>query len=793
MSLLCDADYLIHQLRLTYLRHVEDPYGPRTLSLDPAYASNPNILASGLADQDVWPELVMPSTPGAIDLEASKEASKRNSGFPGAGLKYSQTIVGQNRTGGMGMRVHAKRGSLIRETPPIITEPEANGKRNRSDSEPTPVQAATSPDVHDLEPRPAKLGTNTLLRRTSIDASELEEAPAANEGPTKVQPFNPPFARAKEMEERRALRMRSRFATTGNAPLAIVVQERQSMNPEESDEDTVTSGEEDELLTGTLEAEDAPDDDFFDTSFGPRIVLDASVSDGTLSPGNSGVSTSHSSGPGHFNPNNLNVVGNTRRPRLSPVHEARPHAMIIEDPPTPPQQSSDNLNANVTPQRTYKSEGSYFELVVPPSQSKIDQSVADDQGVKPEMTTVVASPMGAPIKVLGDKFIEEEEELTFQRVKVASVPSRATPSGLSLILASKTSKSDNPFAELYSLISSRSNPLSLEITYPISNPRKTVTLQARQDATVEEVIGFALWTYWEEGFTPKLDEIDDTRKKDRLSAAGWSLRITEDGDVDDDFPAMDRMARMSGSNISHGPQQFLRIKIAEKADVHYSTTIPVKENMYMEEVLENACRRRRIDDPKEWCLVYDMEILVPLDRTVASLQGKTELFLVKRENLSQYQIRRQVTRSTDPNASIFSRISEVPEQQYSAALDFTRAYKKYTVWRKMPMLVVRHERTLAIDGDYIHIMPPPTRAFLDNMKTSSYHIRSVVLCMQSAKASSNFKLIVWRDGSNKRYDFEAESPKMAAEIVRNIKDLKTKRLERSSTVNPRSRRSRPPV
>lgn len=30
-----------------------------------------------------------------------------------------------------------------------------------------------------------------------------------------------------------------------------------------------------------------------------------------------------------------------------------------------------------------------------------------------------------------------------------------------------------------------------------------------------------------------------------------------------------------GSTISQGPQQFLRVKVAEKADVHYSTTIPV--------------------------------------------------------------------------------------------------------------------------------------------------------------------------------------------------------------------------
>lgn len=104
----------------------------------------------------------------------------------------------------------------------------------------------------------------------------------------------------------------------------------------------------------------------------------------------------------------------------------------------------------------------------------------------------------------------------------------------------------------------------------------------------------------------------------------------------------------------------------------------------------------------------------------------------------------------------------------------------------MPMLVVRHERTLAIDGDYIHvclmqsaidhssflldinlfqIMPPNTRGFLDSMKTSSYHIKCVMACTQSAKSSSNFKLVVARDGGNKRYDFEAENPTIAGKTV----------------------------
>ena len=67
-----------------------------------------------------------------------------------------------------------------------------------------------------------------------------------------------------------------------------------------------------------------------------------------------------------------------------------------------------------------------------------------------------------------------------------------------------------------------------------------MTLNVRRDATVDEVIGFALWNYWEEGWLPKLDEgltEDDPRSPVRLSSIGWMLWIAEeDGEVDDDFP-----------------------------------------------------------------------------------------------------------------------------------------------------------------------------------------------------------------------------------------------------------------
>ncbi len=77
------------------------------------------------------------------------------------------------------------------------------------------------------------------------------------------------------------------------------------------------------------------------------------------------------------------------------------------------------------------------------------------------------------------------------------------------------------------------------------------------------------------------------------------------------------------------------------------------------------------------------------------------------------------------------------------------------------------------------------KAVFDNGKTYSYHIKSIADCQQSTKSSNIFKLVLT---GNKRYDFEAESPKLAGEIVQTIRSMRTA-LERSGTVN-RSRRSR---
>ena len=73
--------------------------------------------------------------------------------------------------------------------------------------------------------------------------------------------------------------------------------------------------------------------------------------------------------------------------------------------------------------------------------------------------------------------------------------------------------------------------------------------------------------------------------------------------------------------------------------------------MYMQEVLEAVCKKRKLDPNEYALLVRDMSILILLDRTVASLEGKSDLVLVKRSMLPRYGIvdAGKSTRTTDPN------------------------------------------------------------------------------------------------------------------------------------------------
>ena len=137
----------------------------------------------------------------------------------------------------------------------------------------------------------------------------------------------------------------------------------------------------------------------------------------------------------------------------------------------------------------------------------------------------------------------------FARRPVA--PPKAGKSALTAMLASENDEaSENPFTEFYSAISGRSEPdsMNVQVYFPHAQKpaNKPMKLNVRKDATMEEVLGFALWSFWEEGWLPKIDEglngEEDPKWPIMCSALGWIMRIAEDdGEVDEDFPSRRRL------------------------------------------------------------------------------------------------------------------------------------------------------------------------------------------------------------------------------------------------------------
>ncbi|KAH9899127.1 uncharacterized protein BXZ73DRAFT_95139 [Epithele typhae] len=787
MSLISDTDYLIHSLRVQYLKHIDDPYGARIISLDQNYHSNPYIDASGLADIERWPELGMPSSPTPSDDESAPAVRRRHSGFPGANLKYTTTILGPTRTGAMGLRVNGKRQSMPRNPGRLsLSRENAGGKSSNEETLITTEVIAATP-TSPMKPRsPRSPIKDSVVQPQKQDAQDGSAPPVPAKGP--VLMFIPKFRGAEEMAARRRQRMAARANGPGmvRAPMVAMpinpeFSSSSSSEPEAESEDEVAADEDEEEFDMVADADDAVEVDEFDPEFAASraaVNSDSASETGSILSGASVVPPSTSA----------------RASRLSPVREGG------ERPSVSPEHDDGKLDA-------------MFEMVTPaPSTAaNIDTDPA------PAPSATANTPAGM-----------------FERRPVP--PARAGVSALTAMLAStSSSSSSNPFTELYSAISGRPE----------------TTLSVKKDATVEEVLGNALWTYWEESWLPQIDE-------------GLSGEETpkEDGEVDEDWPHLElqleayavveatpsqseiqrRISRVvvkkkstglltqaapstnlvppadllgisssafgsMGSSVglssslgpssSSGPPLFLR---------HVSTTIQASGGMYMQEVLELVCQnqKRGFTDPKEYALVIETKeakVNIPLDRTVRSLQGRRDLILMKKNLLHEYGVEMRERKATnDPNASIFTTDVSIQEQTLSSMLDLMQAYRKYTVYRKLPMMVTRSARVLTIDGGYIHvrIIPGATKAkhVFDSGKTSSYHLKSVVACQQSSKNAATFKLVVHSGAErNKRYEFEAENPKIANEIVSTIRALKAamekpgggKASRRNTRIGPSSR------
>ncbi|KAH6712041.1 stress-activated map kinase-interacting protein-like protein [Leptodontidium sp. 2 PMI_412] len=216
-------------------------------------------------------------------------------------------------------------------------------------------------------------------------------------------------------------------------------------------------------------------------------------------------------------------------------------------------------------------------------------------------------------------------------------------------------------------------------------------------------------------------------------------------------------------------------------------TLDVTTDTYLADVLDVICKRRQLDKANHVLKLTGSGTVVLLDRTVESIGNRTELDLYRRRFATDGPLTMSGSpSSSSPKIPMMAERPDVrkirkgpmmgnhPLAQEAIKQDELGSanYRKYTVWRKQPMRFVGlNERILAIDGEYLHIMPTSTgkTMFEGQGKTTTVHFSKVVGCKVTRRHPTNFKIVIYKTTETKRYDFEAKSADEAAEIVFEIK------------------------
>lgn len=261
-----------------------------------------------------------------------------------------------------------------------------------------------------------------------------------------------------------------------------------------------------------------------------------------------------------------------------------------------------------------------------------------------------------------------------------------------------------------------------------------------------------------------------------------------------------------------GASKILAIHFTNESTLTTRTMgIDTTTDTYIAEVFDQVCKRLNVDKALYVLKVTGSSTVAPLDRTVEALGPRGSLDLVRRRFIGEggaFGLGGGSPGSSSPNAPLFitpgpgtPKRSGASKAQYKTigpqglahplALkqdlvargggDF---HKRYHVIRKQPMsFTSSHARTLAFDGEYLHIMPgDPAAAGAGGVntgkvavvapepqgKTTTIHFSAVVGCKVSGKHPKSFRIVVWRERETKRYDFEAGSTRKAAEIVSEV-------------------------
>lgn len=259
------------------------------------------------------------------------------------------------------------------------------------------------------------------------------------------------------------------------------------------------------------------------------------------------------------------------------------------------------------------------------------------------------------------------------------------------------------------------------------------------------------------------------------------------------------------------PRSTPRTGIATTITIHYTdpqsfnTTllpIPTTSDTYLAELFTVACQRLNLDKALHVLKVRGTQTVAPQDRTVEALGSRLSLDLVRRRFVGVgdgwgTHSGAGSPGSDSPNAPLLlTNTSTTPKQKPRKAfmgLQSTKsstdinsagaiyglgnsAGKRYLVIRRQPLsFAPSHPRILALDAEFMHIMPASSADALNSNldagmappagKTTSVHLSSVVGCKVSRKHPKVVRVLVYREKETKRYDFEASNRDEAQDIA----------------------------
>ncbi|GAA94544.1 uncharacterized protein L969DRAFT_91500 [Mixia osmundae IAM 14324] len=598
MSLISDKDYLLRSLRIQFHRSFDDRLSLALLAADTYGSPSAHSILARLDDDHIYPELARAGSPElAYDEQHGRRrgngAQPGNESFPASGtsLRYSETIG--NRHAGPGMRVSGRKSSRnprhsstsrsVHETAQSDTAPSSSPAHSRA--------AHSSGPLHRADASTSQMTLDQLVDSDNDSDASLGNA---NESPSTASRPQKTRSTAVLRREPPKVTIQSPLASPTptspqSAEAGLTRNNRQSHAPQTHEQ----------ALTEAMAAED------IQVLPSAPIAIASTMSDPQLSGDSLSTVPMTEDDSSYINSMSRSTSvtqrtqGDQKPPASVPQQDLRPPAAAESSPPLiePPQNAQyprarQRRRVNISALRplTLLPILEPEQNVSPRSDSPIRPRPRSRSGSSPSLAPSVGKPRldsrlsqeilaGSKYDVEHDdgkqfpssrqhsrtssqgssQFADSSQEYSASRSRSHSrskpdaepivfgkqvPPSLGLPAKSFLSIALSSQQSDqgdsNPFNRLYGALSSKeANAIQLSVYFPHSaKPSAPLKLSLKPDLIAEEVIGAGLWAYWKDGREPALD-VDSDLDTD---TAGWNLRMVEDdGMVDEDFPALDRM------------------------------------------------------------------------------------------------------------------------------------------------------------------------------------------------------------------------------------------------------------